>query len=84
LTPRIIVTGANFSGNVLSYEKLSEMVKNNESCPLLIVFGTGSGLAEEIVRNADFRLEPIKGAGHYNHLSVRSAVAIVLDRVARN
>jgi hypothetical protein len=84
LTPRIIVTGANFSGNVLSYAELKKMVKNNESCPFLIIFGTGSGLAEEIVCNADFRLESIKGAGHYNHLSVRSAVAIVLDRVARD
>ncbi len=31
--------------------------------------------------NADFFLEPIKGPSDYNHLSVRSAVAIVLDRL---
>ncbi|MCK4696288.1 MAG: RNA methyltransferase, partial [Candidatus Cloacimonetes bacterium] len=26
-------------------------------------------------------LKPIKGVGNYNHLSVRSAAAIVLDRL---
>jgi hypothetical protein len=26
-------------------------------------------------------LEPLKGPGNYNHLAVRSAVAIILDKV---
>jgi tRNA (guanine37-N1)-methyltransferase len=46
------------------------------------VFGTGWGLAREVVDAADARLEPIVAArGDYNHLSVRSACAIALDRL---
>jgi hypothetical protein len=46
-----------------------------------ILFGTGWGLAPELVENADRRIEPIYGAGEYNHLSVRAACAITLDRL---
>jgi hypothetical protein len=31
--------------------------------------------------HADYILDPLAGAGTYNHLSVRSAVAIILDRL---
>lgn len=48
--------------------------------PVLIVFGTGRGLTEERLKSADFLLKPILSLTDYNHLSVRSAVAIVLDR----
>jgi hypothetical protein len=33
------------------------------------------------MEQADYILEPIYGPGEYNHLSVRSAVAIILDRL---
>jgi hypothetical protein len=49
--------------------------------PILIVFGTGHGLADSVLQSADVLLEPIAGAGDYNHLSVRAAAAIVLDRL---
>jgi hypothetical protein len=49
--------------------------------PVLLVFGTGWGLAPEIIDRADAVLEPIRGAGPWNHLSVRSACAIALDRL---
>jgi hypothetical protein len=45
------------------------------------LFGTGWGLTEELFDRADFILEPIKGSGDYNHLSVRTAAAIILDRL---
>jgi len=48
--------------------------------PVLLVFGTGQGLSESILKEADFILTPIEGFSDYNHLSVRSAAAIVLDR----
>ena len=48
--------------------------------PKLLLFGTGNGLAKEVHEMADHVLEPIEG-GDYNHLSVRSAAAIVLDRL---
>jgi hypothetical protein len=49
--------------------------------PLLLVFGTGWGLAEEALALCPARLAPVRGAGDYNHLSVRSACAIILDRL---
>lgn len=78
--PKTIVTGANFSGNLLKFAELKEILQNSK-LPYVLVFGTGSGIADEVVNMADYRLEPVKGPGNYNHLAVRSAVAIVLDRV---
>lgn len=53
-----------------------------EGPPVLLVFGTSWGLAPEVVDGADVLLEPIHGAGDWNHLSVRAACAIALDRLA--
>jgi hypothetical protein len=49
--------------------------------PCLLLLGTGWGLTEECFSAADYILEPIAGNGNYNHLSVRSAAAIMLDRL---
>ena len=51
------------------------------SLPFLFLFGTGWGLESHIKRSADYVLEPIVGAGKFNHLSVRSAAAIILDKL---
>lgn len=50
---------------------------------LFLIFGTGFGLTEEFMRGCDMLLEPVKGAppDDYRHLSVRSAVSIILDRL---
>jgi hypothetical protein len=78
--PQIVVTGANFQGDLLTCGTLREVIKSNQ-LPYLLIFGTGSGIAEEVVNRADYRLEPIRGKEGYNHLAVRSAVAVILDRV---
>jgi hypothetical protein len=49
--------------------------------PALLVLGTGWGLTDELLAGCDARLPPIRGVGDYNHLSVRSACAIILDRL---
>jgi hypothetical protein len=49
--------------------------------PVLLLFGTGWGLADPVFERADVRLAPLWGPTDYNHLSVRSAVAIALDRL---
>jgi len=49
--------------------------------PVLLLFGTGHGLAPEALEQAHACLPPIRWHGEYNHLSVRSAVAIMLDRL---
>ena len=38
-------------------------------------------MTKEMMKNFDYILEPIYGGGEYNHLCVRSAVAIILDRL---
>jgi tRNA (guanine37-N1)-methyltransferase len=48
--------------------------------PVLIIFGTGRGLAPHIVERADYLLVPLEGITQFNHLSVRSAAAIIFDR----
>jgi hypothetical protein len=53
-----------------------------EGKAVLIVLGTGWGLAPSVVAEADALLEPIRStSGDYNHLSVRAACAIALDRL---
>jgi len=82
VSPLVVVTGANFTeydGEVADLkEKLSV-----DNVPCLLLFGTGWGLHAEVTEGADFKLVPLKGSASdgYNHLSVRSAVAIYLDRL---
>lgn len=75
----LIVTTAKSRSKSVSYAEIREKLNGNGPCVLL--FGTAWGLADEIIDSADYVLEPLKGAGSYNHLSVRSAVSIVLDRL---
>jgi hypothetical protein len=77
---RIIATGAKPRNNVISFENLRNDLENS-SQPVLILLGTGWGLAEEIFEMADSVLEPIQTQSGYNHLSVRSAASIMLDRL---
>jgi len=78
--PRVVVTGAALNSNLISFEKMKGILER-DGHSYLIVFGTGWGLADEIVELADYCLEPVRGGSDYNHLSVRSAAAIILDRL---
>lgn len=78
--PRIVVTGARLAGECLSAAALRDEILVNNA-PYVLLFGTGSGLAKEILARAHLRLEPIQGPEEYNHLPVRAAVAILLDRL---
>ena len=51
------------------------------SRPVLLCFGTGWGLAPSFLDAADRRLAPIDAGAGFNHLSVRAACAIALDRL---
>jgi tRNA (guanine37-N1)-methyltransferase len=78
--PRIVVTTARAGGNRTSFAELRDMLLK-ETQPFLILFGTGWGLTETIISQSDYVLQAIEGPSDYNHLSVRSAAAIVLDRL---
>lgn len=49
--------------------------------PLLLLLGTGWGLADTLIPSVSRVLAPIEGASVWNHLSVRSAGAVILDRL---
>ena len=78
---RVVTTTASRHFRSTSYGAFGDMLSNDAANHLLI-FGTGWGIAEEILARADIILEPLTGPTPYNHLSVRSAVAIVLDRLS--
>jgi hypothetical protein len=77
--PRIYATSARREQKTIDYGTVRDMAREEEG--VLLLFGTAWGLAPEILRGADGILPPLEGAGEYNHLSVRSAAAIILDRL---
>ncbi len=78
--PLRIATDARRYSNTLSYAEVRQKIEETED-PLLLLFGTGWGLLKEVMESCDIILEPIYGPGEWNHLSVRSAAAIILDRL---
>lgn len=78
--PTIVVTSARPGPRTVGFAALRERMDGDPG-PYLLVFGTGWGLAPEVLQRADLRLPPIVGPTPYNHLSVRAAAAIILDRL---
>ncbi|WP_243545044.1 tRNA (guanosine(37)-N1)-methyltransferase TrmD [Pseudodesulfovibrio tunisiensis] len=81
--PRLAATSARLDRNrkakpALTFPQVREWL---ESSPVLLVFGTGHGLAEEVLGRTEGALRPLRYLDDYNHLSVRSAVAIIVDRL---
>jgi hypothetical protein len=75
------VTAARTLGAGLGFQRARARLEE-AGVPVLLVFGTGWGLGPSVVQQADVVLEPIVAErGDYNHLSVRSACAIALDRL---
>lgn len=69
-------------GAVTDYPEARARLEQTDK-PVLITFGTGWGLPSSLVASAEVRLAPIRAKADtgYNHLSVRAACAIVLDRL---
>lgn len=59
----------------------AELKKRSLTSDVCLVFGTGWGLAPGVFERLDAVVEPIKGRGDFNHLSVRCAIAVALDRI---
>jgi tRNA (guanine37-N1)-methyltransferase len=78
--PTLVATTARPGPNRASFTALKDMLQR-QTRPFLIVFGTGWGLTETILSQANYTLESIEGSADFNHLSVRSAAAIILDRL---
>jgi hypothetical protein len=78
--PILVATSARKYPNSVSYADLRTQL-DTDGPPVCQVFGTGRGLHPELILEADLILEPIHGRGEWNHLSVRSAAAIIFDRL---
>lgn len=93
LLPEVVLTDARVLPNSISYadyRKELELRPQSGSAsmkPVVIVFGTGWGVAESFYPEVHRILAPVYGprggshAGGYNHLSVRAAAAVILDRL---
>lgn len=79
IRPLMVTTDARVYPNTIGYRALRR--KMEDGAPYLVVFGTGWGIEKETMMKSDYILEPVYGPGDYNHLSVRSAVAVILDRL---
>ena len=77
--PVTVATDAKRFPKSVSFHRLKEEIWHGE--PILLLFGTGWGLERSILKEADYVLDPIDGMGEYNHLPVRAAIAIILDRL---
>lgn len=74
-------TSARPSGQPVGFGDLRRRMEENPEQSYCLVFGTGWGLHPEVMEEMDLVLEPVYGPGKWNHLSVRAAVAIILDRL---
>ncbi|BCL60367.1 hypothetical protein DGMP_10600 [Desulfomarina profundi] len=80
--PFLVCTSARKQNCSVSYSEVKKEINSNH--PVLLLFGTAHGLAPELLQRAVHVLPPITGASDYNHLSVRSAASIVIDRLLGN
>lgn len=76
--PLIIATTARPDKGTVTAAELGIIA---ETKPVLLLLGTGWGFTDDVFELADYVLESIEGASDFNHLSVRAAVAILLDRI---
>ncbi len=78
-TPTIVATSAKPSAEAIGFGALRERLWGGE--PILLLIGKAWGLAPSVLDSATLRLRPIDAGTGFNHLSVRSAMAILVDRL---
>lgn len=79
-TPLIIGTSARAQDTSQAITYFDQEIVWQHDRPVLFLFGTGSGMSEKLLQRCDYMLPPLHGFYNFNHLSVRSAVAIILDK----
>ena len=78
--PLIITTSAQLTHDKKALSFFDQKKVWQEKRPVLILFGTGQGLCPSVIERSDYLLLAVDGFTNFNHLSVRSAAAIILDR----
>jgi len=79
--PVTIGTGAGKREAMVTFSRMREIIDARDGSAI-VVFGTGWGLERRFLEALDYNLAPVQGRSEYNHLSVRSAASIVMDRLA--
>lgn len=79
--PKLLATSAKGGEARASFKELREQLHAAPDQPHLLMLGTGWGMSDALLARADHFLEPIRGVPEFNHLSVRSAAAIMFDRL---
>jgi hypothetical protein len=77
--PLVLTTSAKAGEDIVAWSEARGRIAGAKG--VLLLFGTGYGLAPEALAHGDLMLAPVLGTDDYNHLSVRSAAAIILDRL---
>jgi hypothetical protein len=77
--PTLIATSAKNGPGRVKFKDFRNSLQSGE--PYLLMLGTGWGMSNILLDRANLFLEPINGPTPYNHLSVRAACAIMLDRI---
>jgi hypothetical protein len=80
--PYLVATSARTRPGACTYPELAARLGEDDT-PCMLLLGTGYGLCEDVFARCEAHLEPVHGSGDYNHLSVRAAAAIILDRLGR-
>jgi len=76
---KLVGTSAKIHSKNITFSELKKKIDKGDNLTLL--FGTGFGMTTELLEACDYILEPVKGSAEFNHLSVRSAVSIIIDRL---
>jgi tRNA (guanine37-N1)-methyltransferase len=80
--PLLVATSARTTEKAeISFHELRRRLRTDPG-PVYILLGTGWGMSDELIEACDAILPPVMKDGDFNHLSVRAAAAIILDRVA--
>jgi hypothetical protein len=77
--PTVVATSATASADALATTEVRRRLHGGE--PMLVLLGKAWGLAPRVLEAADVRMAPLDAGTGFNHLSVRSAMAIVVDRL---
>jgi tRNA (guanine37-N1)-methyltransferase len=77
LAPKLVATSAKGPGDAT----LDDMRAWLGEGPVLLLLGTASGLSPGTYAQTFGRLRPIRFLDGYNHLSVRAACAVTVDRI---
>ncbi len=77
--PLVIATTAQQKMHFFSFSDLRNLV--TAGTPTLLLIGKARGLAPSVFERADGILEPISGGTGFDHLPVRAATVVLLDRL---